>query len=161
MNNSLIWLVWFFLFTIIAIVLIPRRQLFALLPFGIIAGFVLTLALLLLLVPILNLWAFDTVPANSLIGVPLTLPVASIPVMMLFAHYLPKMQAQQRTIIWITGFAVFTTLVQGLSVSSGIMRLVQWDLLATLLLTFSGYFILAVFVLKYGAVPDEIQDEQG
>lgn len=159
MNNSLIWLVWFFLFTTIALVLIPRRKLFALLPFGFVAGFMLTLALLLLIVPILNLWVFDTIPANSLIGVPLTLPIASIPVIILFAYYLPKMQAEHRTIIWITGFAVFTTMVQGLSVSSGIMRFLQWDLLATLLLTFSGYFLLAVFVLKYGAVPDEIRDE--
>jgi len=158
LNNSLIWLVWFFLFTIIALLLIPRRRLLELLPFGLVAGFLLTLGILLLMVPLLNLWTFDTVPANSMIGVPLTLPLASIPVMMLFANYLPRMHQSQRTVLWVAGFSAFTTLIQGLSVSSGIMGFQQWDLLATLLLTFSGYSLLALFVLKYGAVP-EISEE--
>lgn len=155
MNNSLIWLVLFLLVTVIAVLLIPRRQLIQLLPFGITAGFLLTLALLLLTVPILNLWVFDTLPASSMLGVPLSLPLASVPVAMLFAYYVPEMRETGRLIIWITGFSVASTFVQGLSESAGIIRFLNWDLLAALLLTFSKFALLAAFVLKYGAVPEE------
>lgn len=157
MNNSSVWWILFFLLAIVAWLRIPRKYLIKLLPFGIIGGFLLTLAILLLAVPILGLWAFDTIPAGSLIGVPLSLPLAFVPVMMLFAYYLPKMHRENRVLVWISGFTVLTTLLQGLSVSSGIMRFVRWDLMATLMLSFSGYFLLAAFVLKYGAVPEELE----
>lgn len=152
MNNSLIWLVWFFLFAIVAVLVIPRKNIMQLLPFGITAGFVLSLAILLLNVPLLKLWVFDTIPANSILGVPLTLPLVFIPVIMLFVYYIPHMKSGNLLIPWITAFAAFTTLVQGLSVSAGIMHFLQWDLLATLLLTFSIYFFLAFFILKYGNI---------
>lgn len=155
MNNSLIWLVLFLLVSVIAVLLIPRKQLIQLLPFGITAGFLLTLALLLLAVPLLGIWVFDNLPANSMLGVPLSLPLASVPVAMLFAYYVPEMRKTGRLIIWITGFSVVSTIVQGLSESAGIIRFLNWDLLASLLLTLSKFALLAAFVLKYGAVPEE------
>ncbi len=155
MNNSSIWLVWFLLFAVIALLVIPRRYLVRLLPFGITAGFLLTLAILLLAVPLLNLWAFDTLPADSVLGIPLSLPLVAIPVMMLFAYFIPDMQRNGRLIIWITAFSVVSTLVQGLSQSAGIIRFVSWDLLAALLLTFSKFALLSAFVIRYGAIPEQ------
>lgn len=155
MNNSLIWLVWFLLFSVIAVLVIPRRQLVRLLPFGITAGFILSFAILLLAVPLLNLWAFDTVPADSMLGIPLSLPLAAIPLTMLFAYYIFEMQRNGKLIIWVTAFTVGSTLVQGISQNAGIIRFVSWDLLAALLLTFSKFALLAAFVLRYGAIPEE------
>lgn len=155
MNNNLIWFVWFLLISIVAFLLVPRKQLFRLLPIGIIAGYIMTLAILLLNVPLLNLWAFDSVPANSMFGVPLSLPLAFVPVMMLFAHYVHQMSSNNMLVVWITAFAVVTTLIQGLSVSAGIIRFLRWDLLASLLLSFSVFSLLALFVQKYGVLAED------
>ena len=155
MDNSLIWLMFFLLISIIALLLIPRRQLYVLLPFSFVTGFIMTLTLLLLNVPLLRLWAFDGIPASSLLGIPLSLPLAFIPVMMLFAYYIPEADSKNLLIVWITVFSVLTTVIQGLSISAGIMRYIRWDLLATLLLTFSGYSLIALFILKYGALAQQ------
>jgi hypothetical protein len=157
LDNILIWLVWFLLISIVAFLLIPRRKLVQLLPFGIVAGFLLPLALLLLIVPLLNLWSFNTTAASSLIGIPLSLPLALIPAMMIFAYYVPRMEANNMLTVFIAAFTVITTLIQGLSVSAGIMRFLRWDLLASFLLTFSIYTLLALFILKYGVLSEEAE----
>lgn len=74
MDKNFIWFVWFILMTLVAYLLIPRRQFLRLLPLGIVAGFLLVLAIFLLNVPLLGIWAFDTIP-NSVVGVPLSLPL--------------------------------------------------------------------------------------
>lgn len=154
MDKNFIWFVWFILMTLVAYLLIPRRQFLRLLPLGIVAGFLLVLAIFLLNVPLLGIWAFDTIP-NSVVGVPLSLPLVWIPITMLFAYYVPKFKSRDMLTILISGFAAGTTLVQGLSVNAGIMRFVHWDLLATLLLSFSLFSLFALFLLKYDVVMEK------
>lgn len=149
MEKNYVWLAWLILMTIIAFMLIPRRQFFRLLPFGVVAGFLLSLAILLLNVPLLGIWAFDTIPSNSVLGVPLTLPLVWIPVTMLFAFYTPRYHSRKLLLAWISLFAAVTTLIHGLAEGAGIVRFVRWDLLATLLLTFGLFSLIALFILRY------------
>lgn len=154
MDKSFFWSVLLVLMIIVAYLVIPRRQFFRLLPFGIVSGFMVVLALLLFTVPLTGIWVFDIVPQTSILGVPLSLPLVWIPITMVFAYYTPKFDSRNMLMAWICIFTATITLLQGLINSAGIMRFVRWDLTATLLLTFAYFTFLALFVLKYGMVPE-------
>ena len=149
MDKSLFWFFLFLLISIVAYLIIPRKQLYRLLPFGIVAGFILAMALLLFTVSWIELWQFSNASTASLLGIPLFLAFAWVPATMIFAHYVPVLHERRLLIFWIMLFTFGTTMVQSLLLTADFMRFLRWDLLASMLGTFSIHTILALFVLKY------------
>jgi len=155
LEKSLIWFTLFALITIVSLLVIPRKQFFKLLPFGIVAGFLLAMAILLFAVPWFGLWKFNYLLTTSVLGIPLFIALAWAPAVMIFSYYVPKFNEKNMLLFWILIFSTGTTLLVGLFANAGFIRFINWDLLATFLLAFAVHGILALFVLNYEVVPRE------
>jgi len=153
LDESLIWFILFLFLAIVSILVIPRKELSKLLPIGIFAGFLLAMLLLVFLVPLLGLWQFKTAVYPAL-GFPIFSAALWIPAVMIFSYYTPLFDKRNMLIYWILIFTTLTTIVIGLITNAGFISFINWDLMATFLLSFAIHSILALFILKYNIVQE-------
>lgn len=113
-----------------ALILVPPRRFGGLLPIGIIAGFFLALVIQYIAIDLLNLWRFNlTFAGPSVYRVPLMLPLAYIPEVILFIHFFPVNNVSR--VFYIFLFALANTLVEWGFVGAGLRFYVHWNVLFT------------------------------
>lgn len=133
------WIVLALVVWALAFVLIPRNRFVKLLPFGLYGGFLMALAIQLMGVPLLKLWAFRNVMA-PIFGIPLFLLLAYIAEAMLFANFLPT--GPVSVSIYILVFALINILVQYGVLQTGLQVYIRWNLVYTTLVAILSHVVL-------------------
>ncbi|NLK00129.1 MAG: hypothetical protein GX318_02680 [Clostridia bacterium] len=159
MEKSFIWLTAFTLISIVSVIMVPQKRYIKLLPFGIFAGFLLSMAVMLLAVPWIRLWEFNHISSFSVYGIPLFLALTLLPTTVIFAHYAPKFHNEEKLLFWVLIFTTATTFAQGLLQQAGFVVFINWNLLAAMMLSFAIYSFLALFIINYEVAPPETVKE--
>lgn len=130
------------------LLVVPRERFKELLSAGIVAGFLLALAIQMIGIPALKLWKFRFLElALPVLGVPLLLPFTYIAEVILFLHWLPRETATRW--LYIGVFSAANTIVNVFMVRQGIKLIPHWNALATFLVAMGShalaYYYLALF----------------
>jgi len=108
---------------------------------------------LFFLVPLLGLWQFKTAFYPAL-GFPIFSAALWIPAVIIFSYYTPIFSKKNMLLCWILIFTTLTTIVLGLITNAGFITFINWDLMATFLLSFAIHSFLALFILKYNIIQE-------
>lgn len=136
---KLVWVILALVAWALALVLIPRQRFTKLLPYGLYAGFVVALAIQLMGVPLLKLWAFRNVVA-PIFGIPLFLLLAYAAEAMLFANFLPA--GPVSVAVYILVFALINILVDYGVLQTGLQVYIRWNMVYTTLVAILSHVVL-------------------
>ena len=136
---KLAWIILALVVWALAFVLIPRQRFMKLLPYGLYAGFLVALAIQLMGVPLLKLWAFRNVVA-PIFGIPLFLLLAYAAEAMLFANFLPS--GPVSVTIYILVFALINILVDYGVLQTGLQVYLRWNMVYTTLVAIVSHVVL-------------------
>lgn len=138
-------------FWILGLLLVPADRFRRLLPFGLIAGFALAAAINVVGSGILGLWRFGGTGLLTVQGVPLMALLAWVPVVILFAHFLPSTAPWR--LAWLLLFPLGFTLLEFGLLRLGVRTFApNWNLFHAFALSLSVHIVvLAGFLLTAGA----------
>ena len=141
-------LVWFYLFVILLVALffiVPKDEIKDLLPFGLIGGLVLALILQYFAVNVFRWWKF-THGLINFFNAPLGVSLSWIPPVIIFAYFWSITDSILGKFIYISFFAVGTTIVEYSFVLAGYREYINWNVYLTLVLAFTIHLLLALYL---------------
>lgn len=144
--QNLVWVEFFILVSIMMLVLVPRERIVQLLPFGLVAGFVVAFIIQVLAVSILQLWSFNHLSFISFRGIPIFVVLAWIPSTIIFAHLVISSNTTIILYILPFGFALISTIVEYLFVHFGYRTYLRWNVLATFLLALAIHSAMTFYL---------------
>ena len=154
-------LVWFYLFavlTIILFLLVPKDEIINLLPFGLLAGFVLALLLQYFAIHVFKWWKFNYA-LIKVFNAPLGVSLSWVPAVMIFAYFWPLAISKLGKLIYVFIFAFGTTIVEYSFVLLGYRKYINWNVGLTFILAFGIHLLLASY-LYLTTVKDEIYSQK-
>ena len=135
--------------------LVPRRDVVRLLPFGIVGGFLLALAVQWVAVSLLRIWRFNYTEFASYAGIPLFLALSWMPTMIIFGHWLQQIRSNTGRFFFIAAFAVGTVLLEWAFVFTGYRDYLRyWNVFYTAILALAIHYLLAWYLLATRHVGD-------
>lgn len=144
--QNLVWVEFFMLLSIVMLVLVPRETIVRLLPFGLVAGFVVALIIQLLAVPLLGLWSFNYVSFVAYKGIPIFVALAWVPSTIIFAHYVNTLDSPLLLYLISIGFALISSIVEYLFVHYGYREYQKWNIMATFALALALHGVMAYYL---------------
>ncbi|MGE5654535.1 MAG: hypothetical protein ACM3ZQ_09815 [Bacillota bacterium] len=144
--KTMVYPVFFILLTLIMLVLVPRRRIVGLLPFGLIAGAGVALVVQTTAIWYLGLWRWRYLEPFGWRGLPLFISATWIPAEIIFAHYIEE-TPKELTVLYILGFAGIATGVEWWFVRGGYQVPIHWSLLYTFILGVVIHTLLSLYVL--------------
>ena len=155
MATSLAWVNFFLLAAVAMLILVPRRAIMKLLPFGIVGGFILALLIQIVAVSYLRVWRFNFVGSLAYQGVPvfgIDMDALDDCVRLLVADY----TIDYGRFFYIAAYAVATVALEWTLVWAGYrVYLRYWNLLYTTLLALILHYILGWYLLAVRPANDE------
>ncbi len=145
--KSLVYPVFFMMLTIIMLVMVPRRRIVDLLPFGLIGGLGIALLVQSAAILYLGLWQWKYTEPFGWRGLPLFISAAWIPVEIIFAHYIHE-TPKEMTLPYVLGFAGAATAVDWWFVRGGYQVPIRWSVFSTFVLGLVIHALLALYVLS-------------
>lgn len=156
MATSLAWVNFFLLAAVAMLILVPRRAIMKLLPFGIVGGFILALLIQIVAVSYLRVWRFNFVGSLAYQGVPVFLALTWMPLMIVFGYWLLTIRSTTGRFFYIAAYAVATVALEWTLVWAGYrVYLRYWNLLYTTLLALILHYILGWYLLAVRPANDE------
>ncbi len=144
--RSMVYPTFFILLVLINLVLVPRKRIIELLPFGLVAGMGLALLIQIMAVWYLGLWRWRYLEPLGWRGLPLFIAAAWIPAEVIFAHYV-EASPSQTTPLYVIGFAAIATLVEWWFVRGGYHVPIHWNLVYTFALGLAVHTLLSLYLL--------------
>ncbi len=149
MANSLVWVLLFMMAAIAMLVFVPRRDVIRLLPFGIVGGWLVAVAIQWVAVQILRVWRFNFTEFASYRGIPLFLTLAWMPLTIVFGHWLLQIRTGTGRFFYTAGFALGTVVLEWLLVlASYRVYLRYWNVVYTAVLALVIHYLLAWYLLS-------------
>lgn len=156
MANSLVWVLLFILAAIAMLVFVPRRDVIRLLPFGIVGGFLLAVAIQWAAVLYFRVWRFNYTEFAAYRGIPLFLTLAWMPITIIFGHWLLQLRTGTGRFFYVAGFALGTVVLEWLFVITRYrVYLRYWNLLYTAILALVLHYLLAWYLLATRRVDNQ------
>jgi len=147
--NSLVWVLLFILAAIAMLVFVPRRDVIRLLPFGIVGGWLVAVAIQWVAVQMLRVWRFNFTEFASYQGIPLFLTLAWMPLTIVFGHWLLQLRTGTGRFFYTAGFALGTVALEWLLVlASYRVYLRYWNVVYTAVLALVIHYLLAWYLLS-------------
>jgi len=136
---------------VVGLLAVPEQAFRRLVPFGVIAGFGLALAVNLAGGPILGLWGFNRV-TWPLLGIPFWVLLAWVPAVILFVYYLPADSLARAG--WILLFPAVYTAVDYVFLRAGLRYFApDWNIFYSFLLSLGIHLLILSFYLTSVATP--------
>ncbi|MGI6358197.1 MAG: hypothetical protein ACOX2K_05850 [Bacillota bacterium] len=155
MANSLVWVLLFILAAIAMLVLVPRRDVIKLLPFGVVGGFLLALAVQWVAIHLLRIWRFNFTQFASYRGIPLFLALSWVPATIIFGYWLRQIRSNTGRFFFIAAFALGTVLLEWAFVLTGYRTYLRyWNVFYTAILALVLHYLLAWYLLATRQVAD-------
>lgn len=149
MANSLVWVLLFILAAIAMLVFVPRRDVIRLLPFGIVGGWLVAVAIQWVAVQMLRVWRFNFTEFASYRGIPLFLTLAWMPLTIVFGHWLLQLRTGTGRFFYTAGFALGTVALEWLLVLARYrVYLRYWNVVYTAVLALVIHYLLAWYLLS-------------
>ncbi|MBM7557906.1 CBO0543 family protein [Halanaerobacter jeridensis] len=145
MSISLIWIYLFAGLTILLFLIVPRKQVMKLLPFGFIAGFGLAFILQYFAVNIFRWWKFNYALVDVL-NAPVGVSLSWVPAVMIFAYFWQEADSKLKQLIYIIIFSLGTTIVEYSFVILDYRQYINWNVYLTFILAFIIHSILAAYL---------------
>ncbi|HEX3015601.1 MAG TPA: hypothetical protein VHQ46_04395 [Desulfobacteria bacterium] len=128
-------------------VLVQGERVRSLFNIGLVGGFLLSLVINLLGVPVFHFWRFgpDILP---FMGIPLALPIAWTAEVILYINYLPEHKLS--IALYTAAFVAVSTIIDYFFVQFGMRAFINWNLLATFILGLISHgLILGYYYITY------------
>lgn len=138
--------------------LVPRTEIINLVPFGLLAGFVLAFVLQYLAVNVFRWWKFKYA-FIEVFNTPLGVSLSWIPAVMIFAYFWPLAISKLGKLIYVFIFALGTTIVEYSFVLLGYRKYINWHVGLTFILALIIHLLLASYLYLTGA-EDEVYSER-
>ncbi len=143
MEFSLIWIYFFLSLLVGMFLLVPKKEIINLLPFGLIGGFIVALVVQYLAINIFSWWKFNAA-LISWANIPLGILAAWVPPVIIFGYYFPRIKFN-----WglVAAFVVGATVIEYLFVATGYRDYINWNIYLTLGLGLIIHLGLAGYLL--------------
>lgn len=147
--TRLIWIVFFVVMTLLMFVLVPRKKIVSLLPFGLIGGCALAFIIQWIAVPSLGLWRFRPGALFVFRNIPFGLILAWGPATIIFGAYFEYARSFAARLLYIHIFAGIITLINYGFRQSGYLFHLRWSLVGDFLLAAAVYSVLSVYLAYF------------
>ncbi|MCL6580387.1 MAG: hypothetical protein K6U08_02065 [Firmicutes bacterium] len=136
---------------VVGLLAVPEQAFRRLVPFGVVAGFGLALAVNLVGGPILGLWGFNRV-TWPLLGIPFWVLLAWVPAVILFVYYLPDGSLARAG--WILLFPAVYTAIDYVFLRAGLRHFApNWNIVYSFLLSLGVHLLILSFYLTSVVAP--------
>jgi len=136
MFGSLFWILGFVVLSLAVFILVPVNRVMKLIPFALVTGFMLSLILMYFFVNVFHLWRFNYTAVFSFAGIPIFASLSWTPAVILYAHYLGRMETRTAYYGYTAAVAVIiAVVVQGL-VLAGYLVFIRWNFFYTFVMGF-------------------------
>ncbi len=157
--KSLFWIEIFLFLSIMMVIFVPRPRIIRLLPYGLVAGFGLSLTLVYLLGPVAGLWRFNYPGPLSIAGIPVFASLAWTPVEIVFAHWLYRSKYQWKYYAFWAGISLFSaSFTQGL-VYLNYLVFSGWNFYYTLLVDLILHVAITYYLARVQLLDGETGEE--
>lgn len=144
--KAMVYPVFFIILTLAALIFVPRKRIVELLPFGLVAGAGVALAVQVIGIWYLSLWRWRFIEPFGWRGLPLFISASWVPAEIIFAHYIEE-TPKEMTLLYILGFAGIATAVEWWFIRGGFHVPIRWNLLYTFILGLVIHSLLSLYVL--------------